>query len=423
MKANLKSNLSKVITFLSFISIIFSFISCKPEEIKIDPILTIGEAKNIGMYSAVIEANFTPNTKDSLAVSFEYREMYYAWKTQTLPLKFSGFDAIKITWGLQELKPGVQYQFCLVYGVATRSEIATFTTATTANNSLVVSQAEKVTLNSADVNLHFIPRYDNTVVALEYSTNQANWQTNTMMENYSGSKTVYLTFHLTDLAANTIYYYRVKTTNYNETAVSDIYSVKTYALVDYDGNYYHTITIGTQTWLQENFKGTHYANGDPIPNITDQTAWGKQTSGAYCWYENNYYKYGSVYGGLYNWYVATDSRGLIPGYHTPSYDEWITLSDYLGGHYIAGDKLKEVGTTHWNAVTNKATNSSGFTALPSGCRTEYRFEGLPDIAYFWTTSLIDNSCAYIFYLGSSLPRLNEAGNDFIRGQCIRLVQN
>jgi hypothetical protein len=33
-----------------------------------------------------------------------------------------------------------------------------------------------------------------------------------------------------------------------------------------------------------------------------------------------------------------------------------------------GDKMKQVGTTHWVGNNNRATNSSGFTALPGGYR-------------------------------------------------------
>ncbi len=36
-------------------------------------------------------------------------------------------------------------------------------------------------------------------------------------------------------------------------------------VTDIDGNVYHTVTIGMQTWMLEDLKTTHYRNGDPIP--------------------------------------------------------------------------------------------------------------------------------------------------------------
>ena len=44
-------------------------------------------------------------------------------------------------------------------------------------------------------------------------------------------------------------------------------------ITDIDGNIYHYITIGTQQWLVENLKTTHYADGTPIPNISNYNDW------------------------------------------------------------------------------------------------------------------------------------------------------
>ncbi|MFA6128513.1 MAG: FISUMP domain-containing protein [Bacteroidales bacterium] len=54
-----------------------------------------------------------------------------------------------------------------------------------------------------------------------------------------------------------------------------------------DGNVYHTVKIGTQVWMVENLKVTHYSNGDAIPNVLDSIKWSKLTSGAYCNYKND----------------------------------------------------------------------------------------------------------------------------------------
>lgn len=140
-------------------------------------------------------------------------------------------------------------------------------------------------------------------------------------------------------------------------------------VTDIDGNIYHTVTIGTQVWMVENLKVTHYRNGDAIPNVTDNASWSGLTSGAYCWYNNDEASYKTTYGAIYNWYAVNDSRSICPvGWHVPSDFEWTVLTTYLGGESVAGGKLQESGTTHWNSPNEGATNETGFSALPGGWR-------------------------------------------------------
>lgn len=137
-------------------------------------------------------------------------------------------------------------------------------------------------------------------------------------------------------------------------------------VTDIDGNVYHTVKIGTQVWMKENLKVTHYRNGDAITNITGGFTSSKTTSGAYSWYNDDQNNQ-AIYGALYNGYAVRESRKICPvGYHVPSDSEWTTLTDFLGGESIAGGKMKEIGTTHWNSPNTGADNSSGFSALPAG---------------------------------------------------------
>ncbi len=141
-------------------------------------------------------------------------------------------------------------------------------------------------------------------------------------------------------------------------------------VTDIDGNVYQTVTIGIQEWTVENLKVTRYRNGDAIPNVTDPVTWNGLSTGAWCEYDNNP-ALGAVYGKLYNWYATTDSRHLAPeGWHVPTHEDWVMLLDYLGGEFLAGHKLREVGTAHWTAPNTGATNEVGFTALPCGYRTD-----------------------------------------------------
>lgn len=146
-------------------------------------------------------------------------------------------------------------------------------------------------------------------------------------------------------------------------------------MTDQDGNIYKTITIGTQTWMAENLRTTHYRNGKAIPNVTDYSTWINLSSGAYCNpFNTNNLDTIATYGRLYNWYVVSNSNNIVPiGWHVPTDNEWSILIDYLGGNGNSRDsiacwKMKETGILHWTVLDARNTNESGFTALPSGYR-------------------------------------------------------
>lgn len=166
-------------------------------------------------------------------------------------------------------------------------------------------------------------------------------------------------------------------------------------VTDIDGNVYHTIIIGTQVWLLENLCVTHYRNGDPIPEVTDNTAWSNLTTGAYCNYDNDINNV-TTYCRLYNWFAVNDSRKIAPvGWHVPSDAEWTTLTDYLGGESVAGGKLKEMGLTHWISPNTGATNESGFTGLPGGNRDNGGdFDNIGDNGGWWSSTEFSTSAAW-----------------------------
>jgi uncharacterized protein (TIGR02145 family) len=195
-------------------------------------------------------------------------------------------------------------------------------------------------------------------------------------ETSSGNFTV----NLTSLIKNTTYYVMAFATNSAGTGYGKPVSFTTQrgsgTVIDFDGNVYDTVAIGTQVWLVQNLKVTHYRNGDPIDNRTDNTQWCNFISGSYCDYANDV-NYVPVYGRLYNWYAVNDSRNIAPlGWHVASDGEWATLISFMGGENVAGGKLKETGTTHWTSPNKDATNEVGFTALPAGTRFgEYGIPG------------------------------------------------
>jgi uncharacterized protein (TIGR02145 family) len=147
-------------------------------------------------------------------------------------------------------------------------------------------------------------------------------------------------------------------------------------VTDIDGNFYPSIIINGQEWMQKNLAVGKYRNGDPIPTGLSNTAWQSTTSGSYAIYNNNAAN-NSTYGKLYNWHAVNDSRGLCPtGWHVPSDVEWTTLINYLDPNQnpsaigaqssVAGGRMKSA--MGWNSPNTGATNESGFTGLPGGYR-------------------------------------------------------
>ena len=139
-------------------------------------------------------------------------------------------------------------------------------------------------------------------------------------------------------------------------------------VTDIEGNSYKTVKIGTQVWMAENLKTSKYNDGTIIPNITDSTQWSNLTTSAWSYFKNDAAN-NSKYGKLYNWYAVSKTtncnKNICPtGWHVPTDAEWTILMDYLGGPNEAGGKMKEVGTSSWDAPNTGATNSSLFTGLP-----------------------------------------------------------
>ena len=178
---------------------------------------------------------------------------------------------------------------------------------------------------------------------------------------------------------------------------------------DADSNHYAVVKIGSQWWMQENMKATHYRDGSPIPNVTDSATWGSLTTGAYCDY-HNLPEEGLYYGHLYNFYAAADSRNLCPaGWHVPTHSEWNIMEKLLdhtvdtlalgGTGKLIGRMLKEGCSTRWQYMdTTSGINSAGFTAL---CTNYRNASGAWSLAPgnnhddgFWTATPYSTSSAW-----------------------------
>jgi uncharacterized protein (TIGR02145 family) len=128
-----------------------------------------------------------------------------------------------------------------------------------------------------------------------------------------------------------------------------------------DGKTYKTLKIGTQTWMGENLAF-------------------KMSSGCMA-YEDRPSNV-ITYGYLYDWETA--NKVCPAGWHLPSVKDWNILIEFLGGDKVAGGKMRETGTIHWEAPNAEANNASGFSALPGGSFNGEAFFGLKVNADFWT---------------------------------------
>jgi uncharacterized protein (TIGR02145 family) len=193
------------------------------------------------------------------------------------------------------------------------------------------------------------------------------------------------------LDAGTTYYVRAYATNNAGTGYGTAVPFTTF-LLDFEGNVYKTVTIGTQVWMAENLKTTKYNDGTSVPFVADATAWSELSTPGYCWYDNDAVAYKDIYGALYNWYTvdaaSNGGKNICPnGWHVPTDTEWTTLTDFVGGYSGTVGLLKETGTVHWRNPNEASSNSTGFTALPGGyCAYTGTFWYIGYTAAWWSSS-------------------------------------
>jgi len=170
---------------------------------------------------------------------------------------------------------------------------------------------------------------------------------------------------------------------------------------DVDGNMYATIRIGSQWWMAENLRTTHYSDGMKVSYMPDSLYWStlSPSDQGFCWYGNDSLANAAAYGALYTFAAALKGgrgsdadpsgvQGVCPeGWHIPSDSEWSRLIEFLHGDLVAGSGLKEAGTIHWDVPNEGANNSTGFTALPGGFRdSRAKFSSLGAFGFWWSTT-------------------------------------
>lgn len=191
--------------------------------------------------------------------------------------------------------------------------------------------------------------------------------------------------------------------------------------VDTDGNVYHSIIIGTQVWMVENLKTTKYNDGTPIPLVTDDTEWVNLPTPGYCWYKNDTANK-AAYGALYNWYTVKTGNLAPTGWQVPSDSDWSILATFLGG-ISAGASLKSTGTKYWRSPNTGATNSTGFSAVPGGCRNnDGAFKNIGYSGYWWSTKANDSTYSWLRYMDFYYPNVYAYTCNNRQGLSIRCVK-
>ncbi|MDA9835760.1 fibrobacter succinogenes major paralogous domain-containing protein [Flavobacteriales bacterium] len=177
---------------------------------------------------------------------------------------------------------------------------------------------------------------------------------------------------------------------------------------------YTTVQIGEQCWFSENCRYLPEVSPPSVISTTSPYYYVYGYEGADVYYAmatDNY----ETYGALYNW-SAVLVEGICPsGWHIPSDTDFTELTDFLGGEDVAGGKMKD--DVQWNG-----SNSSGFTALPSGDRQSNTFANLGS-AGCWRSSSEDFDSAKVCWLFSKSPIAQSGSNSKDRGFSARCLQD
>jgi uncharacterized protein (TIGR02145 family) len=213
-------------------------------------------------------------------------------------------------------------------------------------------------------------------------------------------------------------------------------------LTDPDGNTYRTVTIGTQTWTEENLQTTTFNDGTSIPYVADAEQWSDLSTPGCCAYNDSielkdqkYFKWGL----MYNWYAVTSGKLAPEGWHVPTDTDWTALESYLianGYNWdstTTGNKIAQSLTIdyYWQTSETPGTpgnyrfyKHSGFSASGYGYR-EYHgvFLGLFYNCCWWSATESDTLNAFSRKLYYHLEYLSRSIDKKVCGYYIRLVRD
>ena len=391
---------------------------------------TTNIATGIGATSATLNGTINGNGS-STTVTFEYgTSTGYGSTISATPGTISGSSNTTVSAGITGLTINTLYHYrvkAVNCGATTYGSDQTLTTTCTAAT-VTTNTATSITTTSATLNGTINGNGSSTTVTFEYGTNTGYGNTISATPGIvTGNSNVPVTVSITGLTLNTEFHFRVKAVTCQGTTYgNDQFFTTTQVITDADGNIYNYIQIGTQFWIAENLKTTKYNNSELIGTTTPYNKdIVSETSPKYQWAYLGNEGNVSTYGRLYTWYAITDSRNICPtGWHIPSDSEWDVLVNYLLGTAVAGRKLKEAGSTHWQLPID-ATNETGFTALPGGFRlTGGGFGGVGTDGLWWSSTPGSSDInAWIIGMGNNYPDVYQQENSKRTGYSVRCIKD
>ncbi len=211
-------------------------------------------------------------------------------------------------------------------------------------------------------------------------------------------------------------------------------------VTDIEDNEYSTIQIGNQTWFAQNLQTTTYADGTPIPFISDNVEWTQATSDGYCDVYNNTDS-SALYGKFYNWYAVETEKLCPTGWHVPNDQEWSELRTYLienGFNYdsttVDNKIAKSIAITEgWTISTQEGSvgysqhenNSTGFCGLPAGNRASNTgsFYYKTYTAYWWSYTQESTNYAYRWAISNTSVSFNSESYSKKMGYSVRCIKD
>ena len=294
----------------------------------------------------------------------------------------------KVSYLFYNLEPGGSYSCFLMSNNKAVSNDAAFTTLDY-DQGVTALPATEIKINSAVISAR-VSRQNPNRPLFKYRKVGNDWSRNFLYEKWveSGDSAV-MSINLDGLDANTKYEYCLTWSKDYRYYVSNVCTFQTYAVSDYDGNLYHLITIGNQTWLQEDLRCYHFANGERMSHV-----WGNSwpvfaSACLFCHYNHEDdladpdLSNPSPSSCLYNFATVSYSQEhpFIAGMHVPTLEEWQTLATSLDGSIgpespFKGEYGGEVGTTgncqglgsygrYWSSIQNDQTGVCGYAGFDS----------------------------------------------------------